>query len=162
MEFFEGLASSANMVIFGKLALAIVFGTAIGLERVFAHRSAGPRTYALVAMSSALFIIISEIVSHQYLVSSGVNPDPLKIASNIIVGVGFLGTGIIIVKDSTLIGLTTAAGMWAAAGIGMATGFGLYDVAFLGTVFTLFIFTILWYLEHSLLKMHDGKNHPDR
>ncbi len=153
--------ANTDMQVFAKLALSILFGTILGLERVFAHRSAGPRTYALVSMSSAFFIIISEIVSAHY-VSIGINPDPLKIASNIVVGVGFLGTGIIIFKDSTLMGLTTAAGLWAAAGIGMAVGYGLYALAFLATVFTLFIFTILWYIEHFLLKIHDEKPHPDR
>ena len=161
MEFFNTLASDANMDILLKLFMALFFGAVLGLERVFAHRPAGPRTYALVSMGSALFIIISEIISLQYL-SLGINPDPLKVASNIIVGVGFLGTGIIIFKDSTLMGLTTAAGLWLAAGIGIATGFGLYQAAFLATIFTLFIFTGLYYIEHALLKFHDGGPHPDR
>ncbi len=59
-------------------------------------------------------------------------------------------------------GLTTAAGLWLAAGIGIATGFGLYQAAFLATIFTLFIFTGLYYIEHALLKFHDGGPHPDR
>ena len=143
------------MDIFFKLSLALVFGAILGLERIFEHRPAGMRTYSLVSMGSALFIIISEIVSQHY-ISLGMNPDPLKVASNIIVGIGFLGTGMIIFKDSTLIGLTTAAGLWLAAGIGMAIGFGMYGAAFLGTIFTLFIFTILYYIETWLLKLHDG------
>lgn len=163
MEFLTSITSDASMDIFVKLSLALVCGAALGLERIFEHRPAGMRTYALVSMGSALFIIISEIVSKHYL-SLNMNPDPLKVASNIVVGIGFLGTGIIIFKDSTLTGLTTAAGLWLAAGIGMAMGFGLYEAAFLGTVFTLFIFTILYYVEVGLLKLHEGGKFtpPDR
>lgn len=144
-----------------KLTLALVFGAVLGLERVFAHRAAGVRTYALVSMGSTLFIILGELVTRHYL-ALNINPDPLKMAANIIVGIGFLGTGIIIFKDSTLVGLTTAAGLWLSAGIGMAVGFGFYLVAFLAAVFTLFIFTILYYAEHWLLELHDGNKDPNR
>ncbi|MEK7614659.1 MAG: MgtC/SapB family protein [Patescibacteria group bacterium] len=161
MEFINALVSDESVRILGQLFLALTFGSILGLERIFAHRSAGMRTYALVSTASALFVIISEMVLKQYL-SINVSTDPLRMASNIIIGVGFLGTGIIIFKDSTLVGLTTAAGLWLAAGIGMAVGYGLYVPAFLGTIFTLFIFTVMFYVEDALLKMHDGNPHPDR
>ena len=161
MEFINALVSDESVRILGQLFLALVFGSILGLERIFAHRSAGMRTYALVSTASALFVIISEMVLRQYL-SINVSTDPLRMASNIIIGVGFLGTGIIIFKDSTLVGLTTAAGLWLPAGIGMAVGYGLYVPAFLGTIFTLFIFTVMFYVEDALLKMHDGNPHPDR
>ena len=161
MEFINALVSDESVRILGQLFLALTFGSILGLERIFAHRSAGMRTYALVSTASALFVIISEMVLRQYL-SINVSTDPLRMASNIIIGVGFLGTGIIIFKDSTLVGLTTAAGLWLAAGIGMAVGYGLYVPAFLGTIFTLFIFTVMFYVEDALLKMHDGNPHPDR
>lgn len=89
-------------------------------------------------------------------------PDPLKMIGNIIVGVGFLGAGIIILKDSTLVGLTTAAGLWLSAGIGMAAGFGYFGAALLATIMTLIIFTVLFYVEHALLRLHDGKVEEDR
>ena len=161
MEFINALVSDESVRILGQLFLALTFGSILGLERIFAHRSAGMRTYALVSTASALFVIISEMVLKQYL-SINVSTDPLRMASNIIIGVGFLGTGIIIFKDSTLVGLTTAAGLWLAAGIGMAVGYGLYVPAFLGTIFTLFIFTVMFYVEDALLKMHDGNPHQDR
>lgn len=157
MDFINSVTSDASMGIFIKLLLALVCGAILGLERIFEHRPAGMRTYALVSMGSAMFIIVSEIVTKHYL-SLNLFSDPLRVASNIVVGIGFLGTGIIIFKDSTLVGLTTAAGLWLAAGIGMAVGFGLYDAAFLGTIFTLFIFTILYYVEVGLLKLHDKES----
>jgi putative Mg2+ transporter-C (MgtC) family protein len=151
------------MDIFIKLSVALLLGAILGLERIFAHRTAGPRTYALVAMGSALFIIVSEVVSRNYHLSTGAFTDPLRVASNIVVGIGFLGTGIIVFRDSTPIGITTAAGLWLAAGIGMAIGFGLILPAVIATFLTLFVFTVLFHIEDALLKIHDGKPpHPSR
>lgn len=155
METISLLVTQENVDIFIKLFLGLSLGAILGLERIFAHRTAGVRTYALVSMGSTLLIIISEAISHQYL-GIGFNPDPLKIASNIVVGVGFLGAGIIIFKDSKLIGLTTAAGLWVSAAIGISVGYGMYLPAFFATIFTLFIFTILWYIESGLLSLYDS------
>lgn len=130
------------------LAVALFLGMMIGFERIFAHKTAGPRTYALVSMGSALFILVSEEVLRAY---AGTG-DPLRIASQIIVGVGFLGAGMIIFKDSHLQGLTTASGLWVAAGIGTAVGFRLYDLAVIATILTLLIFTVLWYMEVRVKK----------
>jgi len=131
-----------------KLLIALVLGLFLGIERVWAGKIAGMRTYALVSMGSALFIIISsEIVS---LYPSALGIDPTRIASQIIVGVGFLGTGLIFTKGTKLMGLTTATGLWVAAGIGMAVGFGLYGTAIVATLLTLFTFTVLWFLEQKI------------
>lgn len=163
MDFLNSIAVGSNIDIFLKLSMALVLGAVLGLERIFAHRTAGPRTYALVAMGSALFIIVSEVIARNYYVSTGVFADPLRVASNIIMGIGFLGTGIIVFKDSTPIGITTAAGLWLAAGIGMSIGFGLFIPAIIATILTLFVFTVLFHIEDALLKMHDGKPpHPSR
>lgn len=133
-----------------KLLIALLLGVVIGVERVWAHKTAGMRTYALVSLGSALFIIISEMVAQKYL---GVtNFDPLRLASQIIVGVGFIGTGVIFTKGMELKGLTTATGLWVAAGIGMACGFGLFNLAIVVSVLTLFIFIVLWFIEHFLKK----------
>ena len=97
------------------------------------------------------------MVSMRYFDLFGVSPDPLRIASNIIVGVGFLGAGMIIFKDHQLTGLTTASGLWVAAGIGTAVGFGLYNLAIVATVLTLFVFTVLWYLESKIKRGFSDK-----
>ena len=78
--------------------------------------------------------------------------DPTRMASQIIVGIGFLGAGSIMLQGSQLKGLTTASGLWVAAGIGMATGFGLFNIAIVATIFTLFIFLVLWSIESRLKK----------
>ncbi|MCX6753723.1 MAG: MgtC/SapB family protein, partial [Candidatus Nomurabacteria bacterium] len=132
------------------LFVALMLGMIIGTERVWAHKTARMRTYALVSMGSALFVVISNEMVKYYAGFSGMNP--LMIVSQIVVGIGFLGAGIIFNKDSKLVGLTTATGLWVSAGIGMASGLGLFNIAIIATILTLFIFVVLWYIEERIKK----------
>ncbi|MDD4803590.1 MAG: MgtC/SapB family protein [Candidatus Pacebacteria bacterium] len=135
-----------------RLAIAVGLGALIGLERTLAGKTAGLRTYAMVSLSSSLFVIISQIVS------SNMNGsfDPLRMASQVIAGIGFIGAGLVIFKDRKITGITTAAGLWVSAGVGMASGFGLYSVSITATVFVMLIFTIMWFVE-SFLKRFSYK-----
>jgi len=133
-----------------RLFVALFLGMIIGTERVWAHKTAGMRTYALVSMGSALFVIISNEMVKYYTGFSGLNP--LMIVSQIVLGVGFLGTGLIFTKESKLMGLTTATSLWVSAGIGMAAGFKLFNIAIIATALTLFIFIVLWFVEEQLKK----------
>ena len=133
-----------------RLFVALILGMIIGTERVLAHKTAGMRTYALVSMGSALFVIVSEEMVAKYINLPGMNP--LMITAQIVLGVGFIGTGLIFTKDSKLMGLTTASGLWVSAGIGMAAGFELFNIAFIATILTLFVFTVLWFVEQRLRK----------
>ncbi|MFA6586262.1 MAG: MgtC/SapB family protein [Candidatus Paceibacterota bacterium] len=142
-----------NSEVILKLAVAVVLGMFIGVERIFVHKEAGMKTHALVSMGAALFIIISEAMGEKYLNSPGFNPT--MIASNIIVGIGFLGAGGIIMKGPTLFGLTTAGGLWVTAGIGMAVGFGLYSLAVIATILVLFIFVVMNIFEKPIRKISD-------
>ncbi len=137
-----------NLNIFLQLAVAALLGGIIGIERSVAHKTAGMRTYALVSMSAALFIVISNTVTAQYIGIT--NFDPLRMASQVVVGIGFIGAGLIIFKRSKLRGLTTAAGLWMAAGIGMAVGYELYAIAVFVSTLTIFIFTIMWVIEDKV------------
>lgn len=137
-----------TMEIVSRLVVALFLGMIIGMERVWAHKTAGMRTYALVSMGAALFVVISDHMVQAYSMFQGTNP--LFIAGNILVGVGFIGTGLIVTKDSKLMGLTTATGLWVSAGIGMAAGFGLEKLAIISTFLTLFIFIVIWFIEHQL------------
>lgn len=132
-----------------RLSIAMILGMLIGLERVVAGKTAGMRTYAMVSMGAALFIIISLIASGGSFDTSFVD---MRVAANIVVGVGFLGAGLILFRDSKLVGLTSATALWVAAGIGMAAGFGLFAMAIIATILTLFIFTILWFVENFIRK----------
>lgn len=159
MEF----ASTFSYDIFLRLTVAMLLGLAIGAERIYAHKAAGMRTYAMVAMGASLFIVISQVVASYYLTggSGGSSFDPLRMASQIVVGVGFLGSGLIVFKDDKLSGVTTASGLWVSAGIGMAAGFGLYGLAIMTTLITLFIFIVIWVVEQRFKDVFDGPTKTD-
>lgn len=131
-----------------RLGVALLLGALIGIERVWAHKTAGIRTYALVSMGSALFVILGQAMVTFYAGADGLNP--MIIASQVVVGVGFIGAGLIFTKDSKLMGLTTATGLWVAAGIGMAAGLRLYKVGIIASLLTLFVFVVLWFFEAKL------------
>ncbi len=138
---------------FIRLLVALLLGLVLGTERYLAHKTAGMRTYGLVALAAAMFIIIGQRAIPLY---EGYNADPLRMASEIVTGVGFLGAGLIILKDSHIRNLTTASGLWIAAGIGMACGFGFYNEAVFVTILTLLVMSGMYYLEKHLERSHDS------
>lgn len=118
------LSTTDELEIIGRLALAGLLGSLIGLERELRGYPAGIRTLALVTLGSALFTDASQIF----------DGDRGRVAAQIVTGIGFLGAGVIFREGYTVRGITTAATIWAAAAIGMAIGLELYFVAVLGTV----------------------------
>ena len=146
-----------NSEIIIKLLVSMSLGMVVGVERYLAHKTAGMRTYSLVAMGSALFIIISESISASHIAISNISINPSQMAAAVITGIGFLGAGLILHQESRVIGITSASGLWVAAGIGMAVGFGLYALAIFATILILFIFVILWLLEKKIIDRISGK-----
>ncbi len=116
-----------NLVYIGQLLLAGMLGALVGFEREVRAKGAGMRTHCLVAIGSALFMIVSREVSG----------DPARIAAQVVSGIGFIGAGTIIMNKQTILGLTTAAGLWAVAGVGLAVGAGLYVIAIAAAVLIL-------------------------
>src|SRR5665213_1633287 len=100
------LSASLQFALAWRLVLAAVLGACLGIERSIAGKHAGMRTYALVSMGSALFVMISVLASYQLSDFSGVNP--LQVASNVVLGVGFLGTGLAVFRGEHPVELTTA------------------------------------------------------
>jgi len=95
------------------LLLALILGLIIGIEREFVNKEAGMKTNSLVALGAALFTLLSFDPNF---------PDPGRIVSQIVTGIGFLGAGIIIFHENKVHGLTTAAALWATAAVGAAAG----------------------------------------
>lgn len=148
----------SNIDIVLRLAVAVVLGMLIGLERVLVHKEAGMKTHALVSLGAAVFVVISEILALQYFDLSGF--DPSRIASQVIVGIGFLGAGSIILQGNRLLGLTTAGGLWVTAGIGMASGFGFYNLAFIATLLVLFVLVVVYFFEKPIRKISEDIDQP--
>ncbi|MCX6757926.1 MAG: MgtC/SapB family protein [Candidatus Nomurabacteria bacterium] len=142
-----------NSEIIMRLVVALLLGSIIGVERVIVHKEAGMKTHALVALGAAMFVLISDQMGIKYANFPGFNPTMM--ASQIIVGIGFIGAGVIIFreKDERLVGLTTASGLWVSAGIGMAAGLGFLDIAFIATILVIIVFVGMNFLENPIRKI---------
>lgn len=149
MIIFNQIFDAPFLMLIAKLSLAMLLGIILGIERIHAHKTAGMRTYALVSVAAAAFVSVSLAVGEmlpQY--AGGFNP--VFVAGNIIVGIGFLGAGLIIFKDGHIENLTTAAGMWVCAGIGIMSGFGMFREAIFLAIATFFVLGILSPLERAI------------
>ena len=129
-----------------RVLVAGFCGAMIGYERKNKLKEAGIRTHFIVALTSALIIIISKYGFYDIIGTPGIGLDPARVAAQVVSGVGFLGAGLIFVRNQSIIGLTTAAGMWATAGIGLAIGCGLY---LLGIVSSIIILIAQFLLHRS-------------
>jgi len=130
-----------------KLFLAVLFGGLIGYERESAHRPAGLRTNIMVCLGATL-IVLFENYYHEK------NPgtlDNLRMAAQVVTGIGFLGAGTIIQTRSHVKGLTTAATIWVTAAMGMAIGGGFYYAAVASIIFALLSLRLLKRLENYLM-----------
>ena len=146
------MTSSILLMSSRDLLLAIVLGVLIGLERKLVQKEVGMRTFSLISLGSALFVMISRLSMSVYLGNSSL--DPSRTLGQIIVGIGFLGAGTIIFeqREGKVRGLTTAAMMWVTAAIGSAVGLGLYWLAIFTTVFVLLINLIILPIERRMDK----------
>lgn len=116
-----------------KLLLASIVGLILGLEREGKHKSLGLKTCVVISITSALLTIVSIEFSLNPYKGASFNGDPMRLASQIVSGVGFLGAGVIFRRDNDVIsGLTTAAIVWTASGFGIAIGAGYYVEVVLG------------------------------
>lgn len=121
-----------------RIFVAAVLGGLIGLEREYRAKEAGFRTHFLVALGSALFMIISAYGFGQVLEgATNIRLDPSRIAAQVVSGIGFIGAGTIIFQKNAVRGLTTAAGVWVVAAIGLTCGAGMYGLAVSAAVLVL-------------------------
>ena len=128
-----------------RVLLAVIAGGIIGNERGRHGRSAGFRTHILICLGGAMTALCSVFVSKVV----GMGGDVFRIPAQVISGIGFLGAGIIMVRNNnTVAGLTTAAGMWVTAIIGIAFGFGFYTGGVLVTVICFINAALLTRIEH--------------
>ncbi|PFL15678.1 methyltransferase [Bacillus cereus] len=111
-----------------RIGVAGLLGAIIGIEREIRSKEAGLKTHFLVAVGSALIMVVSKYAFSDIVFEEHMALDPSRIAAQVVSGVGFLGAGTIIIQKQAVKGLTTAAGLWATAGIGLAIGAGMYVV----------------------------------
>ncbi len=109
-----------------RLLLAMLLGGVVGYERQRADKPARMRDHMLVALGAAVFTVVS--------IYGFTGTDPSRVAAQVVTGIGFLGAGVILRQELTIVGVTTAASIWVSAGIGLAAGTGLYLIAVIATL----------------------------
>ena len=122
-----------------RLVLAGLCGAAVGIERELHDKGAGLRTNTLICVGACLFTLVSLKVA-----------DFSRVVQGLLVGIGFLGAGVIFRRGESVRGLTTAAGLWVLTAIGLAAGLGDYFLALVGTAFTLVIIVVLKRVENLI------------
>lgn len=165
----EGLAYLREMNVASvllRLTVAMLFGGFIGLERERKRRPAGFRTYMLVCLGAALTMLLSQYESymvthawHETAMEIGLRTDVSRFGAQVINGIGFLGTGTILITEQREVkGLTTAAGLWASACMGLAIGAGFYEGMLLGFLTIFLSIKVLPYVEGFLLARSRNMN----
>jgi len=135
-----------------RLLVAAALGGLIGYQRESVGKSAGMRTYMLVTVGAAFFVIVPQL--------EGMSNDAIsRVLQGLIAGIGFLGGGAILklTNEKEVLGLTTAAGIWLAAAIGIAAGLGRLGTALLGTLLAYGILSVVYHWEQRL-KAHRQKS----
>ena len=142
------------LVISLRLALALAVGAALGIDRDLRRKPAGVRTHSLVAIGSALLVMVS-------LSLAGSSAESVsRVLQGLITGIGFLGAGVILhhQAEHRIEGLTTAASIWVAAGLGAACGAGFGDLALIGLVAALIVLVAGGPLERALERQFRDRN----
>lgn len=130
----------------GRLLAAAVLGAIIGLERELDDHPAGLRTFTTVAVGAALFGAVSTLGFDEFVAersSTNVNVEVTRVASQVVVGIGFLGAGLIFRRGDAVINLTTAAGLWATAAVGLAAGVGNVGMAITATAMVALVLVVV-------------------
>lgn len=150
-EIFAYLCELNLVSVLVRMLLCVLIGGVLGIERGKQGRAAGMRTHILVCLGSALVSMIGVYVTNL----QNVGGDPMRIAAQVISGIGFLGVGTILIKGRFQItGLTTAAGLWTVAAIGLALGFGFYTGAIIAFLCVVLTVTVAHRLEYVIYKKY--------
>jgi putative Mg2+ transporter-C (MgtC) family protein len=136
---------------FFQLILAAFLGGLIGFERERKGKAAGLRTYTLVCVGATLFTMIA-MRSFMLFGSETSSFDPSRIVGQLVLGVSFLGGGVIFLREQHVSGLTTAAGLWVTVAIGAAIGLYLYRLAIFSAALSILILSVFRLIEKRLVE----------
>lgn len=154
------IAATFNLVVIGKLVLTCLLGGIIGLEREIKRKPVGIKTCIIISVTTCILTIVSIHAAEYYAtISENIRTDPMRLAAQVISGIGFIGTGVILHKNNDVIsGITTAAMIWSAAGVGITVGAGFYGDAI--AVSLIIIITLKY--SHLLRMVIPRKNYINR
>ena len=149
IEFFDFIRELDMLGITVRLCMAVFCGGAIGLERSLKHRPAGFRTHILICLGAA----VTTLTSQYMLITMNMYTDVSRLGAQVIAGIGFIGAGsIMVTKNQSVKGLTTAAGLWTAAIIGLVCGAGYAELAMVVTFMVLFAEVVLFRVERKFVR----------
>jgi uncharacterized membrane protein YhiD involved in acid resistance len=146
-----------NWEMYLRLTLSAIFGFAIGLERTSRSKPAGIKTYTFVTVASTLLTLVSIHTVDRYSIPGHTMMDPMRLAAQIVSGLGFLGAGLIIQRGRSVKGLTSAAMVFFAGGIGISVGAGYYGM----TAFAMFLMYAVLHIGHRLEHSPRWSHHTD-
>lgn len=138
-----------EMIYVLRLVVASCCGLLIGSERQTRMKGAGMKTHMMVALGSALMMLVSKYGFFDAILVESASVDVSRVAASIAGGIGFLGAGVIFVRRGSVVGLTTAAGLWATTGVGMAIGSGMYVIGVVSTALMVLSQLLLHYIERT-------------
>jgi putative Mg2+ transporter-C (MgtC) family protein len=145
----------AQAVFWARLGAAVLCGGAIGLERQVRGKPAGLRTSILLCAGTMFFVAMGAAIA-------GEHGDPTRTLGQVIVGVGFVGGGVILARGRSIYGVTSASVIWVLAAIGTAIGLGFTAAAIAVTAVTLFILVVVAWLERRFLTLRRSGEHEGR
>lgn len=149
-----------------RLLFASVLGAIVGIEREAADQPAGLRTHIAVSLGAALFGVISTLGFQEHVTAradSNINVDVTRVASQVVVAIGFLGAGMIFRQGTVVKNLTSGASLWATAAVGLACGVGDEGTAAMATAILIVGLVLLrplrdwirgrWTTEHRVFRI---------
>ncbi|MDA8418298.1 MAG: MgtC/SapB family protein [Desulfobacteraceae bacterium] len=137
-----------------RIIVSVLCGAMIGLDRQLRGKPAGIRTSSLITLGTTIFVTLSAICAPG-------QADQLRVLSQVVTGIGFLGAGVIMSKERSVTGVTSAAVIWVLATIGAAAGMGHFGMAFAVTLATLAVLLGVEWLEESFQKLRSGPHRRD-
>ncbi len=139
-----------------RILAALAAGVLIGLERELQQKKAGLRTHTLVAVGSAVFVLISMKVTDD------VSGDPTRIIGQVVTGIGFIGAGVILHQGLSVRGLTTAATIWCSSAVGCLAAAGYYLETAIATFVIVFINFALRGIDEKIVSIFHGKKRKEK
>ena len=132
-----------------RIIVSIVCGALVGLDRQLRGKPAGIRTSSLITLGTTIFVMLgSDFASKQ--------GDHLRVLSQVVSGIGFLGAGVIMSREGLVTGVTSAAVIWVLATIGAAVGMGFFGLALAVTVSTVAVLVGVEWLEETFQRLRSG------
>jgi putative Mg2+ transporter-C (MgtC) family protein len=140
--------------LWSRVAMALLCGGMIGLERQLRGKPAGMRTSSLICMGTAMFVYLGHGLE-------GATGDPTRVLGQVVTGIGFLGAGVIMTRDGMVSGVTSAAVVWILAAAGSAIGFGRFGSALAMSLVTVAILVGVQWLEVAFAALRQGVHASD-